>query len=52
MPNVILTPHISGSSLGPHFLERTWHIFLENVRRYLEGRPLLNELTADQLEGR
>jgi len=52
MPNVILTPHISGSSLGPHFLERTWDIFLENVRRYLAGRPLLNELTADQLEGR
>jgi phosphoglycerate dehydrogenase-like enzyme len=50
-PNVIFTPHISGSSLSPHFLERIWEIFLENVRRYLEGRPLLNELNPEQLCG-
>ncbi len=50
-PNVILTPHISGSSLSPHFLERTWEIFLENVRRIEAGEPLLNELTHAQLAG-
>ncbi|MEO8125693.1 MAG: D-2-hydroxyacid dehydrogenase [Bryobacteraceae bacterium] len=50
-PNVILTPHISGSSLSPHFLERTWDIFLENVRRIEAGEPLLNELTQAQLSG-
>jgi len=50
-PNVIMTPHISGSSLSPHFKERLWDIFGENVRRYLAGDPLLNELTARQLSG-
>lgn len=51
MPNVIFTPHISGSSSSPHFLERIWEIFLENMRRDRERRPLLNELTAAQLGG-
>lgn len=50
-PNVIFTPHISGSSSSPHFLERIWEIFLENLQRFHEGRPLLNELTASQLAG-
>jgi phosphoglycerate dehydrogenase-like enzyme len=50
-PNVIFTPHISGSSLSPHFLERIWEIFLENVQRYLDGMPLLNQLTPEQLSG-
>ena len=50
-PNVILTPHISGSSLSPHFRERTWDIFLENLRRIEAGGPLLNELTQAQLSG-
>jgi phosphoglycerate dehydrogenase-like enzyme len=50
-PNVIFTPHISGSSSSPHFLERIWEIFPENLQRYGDGRPLLNELTAAQLTG-
>lgn len=50
-PNVIMTPHISGSGLGPHFLERGWYIFVQNVQNYLAGKPLLNELTAAQLRG-
>lgn len=50
-PNVIFTPHISGSSLSPHFLERIWEIFLENVHRYMDQKPLLNELTPEQLSG-
>jgi phosphoglycerate dehydrogenase-like enzyme len=52
MPNVILTPHISGSALSPHFLERTWDILTRNVERDLAGRPLMNQLTRDQLEGK
>jgi phosphoglycerate dehydrogenase-like enzyme len=48
-PNVILTPHISGSSLSPRFLERVSAIFLENVGRFQQGKPLLNELTPSQL---
>ena len=52
LPNVICTPHISGSSLSPHFLTRAWAILIENVQRDLAGSPLLNELTTDQLLGR
>lgn len=48
-PQVILTPHISGSSLNPHFRERIWDIFVQNLARFNEGQPLLNELTATQL---
>jgi phosphoglycerate dehydrogenase-like enzyme len=50
-PNVILTPHISGSAQSPYFLDRTWEIFVENVRRLRAGRPLLNELSTSQLAG-
>lgn len=50
LPNVIFTPHISGSALSPHFLTRTWDIFVGNVERDLRGLPLLNELTKPQLD--
>jgi len=50
-PNVILTPHISGSTLAPHAVERSWEIFVQNVERYLSGRTLLNELSPAQLNG-
>jgi phosphoglycerate dehydrogenase-like enzyme len=50
-PNVIFTPHISGSSLSTHFTQRIWDVFLQNTRRYLNGEPLLNELTAAELSG-
>lgn len=48
-PNVIMTPHISGSHFSPHFLDRAWDIFIQNAGRYLAGKPLLNELTAAEL---
>ena len=50
-PNVIFTPHISGSSLSPNFIDRIWDIFLQNVERILAGKPLLNELSAAKLRG-
>lgn len=50
-PNVIMTPHISGSSDSPHFLERLWDLFVQNVERYRQGKPLLNEVTPEQLRG-
>lgn len=50
-PNVIMTPHISGSSLSSHYLERVWDIFLENLSRYQAGLPLLNEITPERLLG-
>ena len=51
LPNVILTPHISGSSASPRFLERVWDVFIHNVARIKQGAALLNELSASELAG-
>jgi phosphoglycerate dehydrogenase-like enzyme len=51
MPNVIMTPHISGSSSSPRFLERIYDIFFQNLQRLSKGEPLLNQLTDKQLQG-
>ncbi len=40
MPNVLITPHISGDS--PHYNERAVALFAENLNRYLAGLPLYN----------
>lgn len=48
-PNVIMTPHISGSSRSTHFLELLWDLMSQNVRRWLSGDPLLNQLSDRQL---
>ena len=40
MENVILSPHVSGGT--EHYWRRAVPIFCENLRRYLDGRPLLN----------
>lgn len=40
MENVILSPHISGGT--EIYNERALEIFRENLRRYLDGRPLMN----------
>ena len=42
LPNVILTPHLSGPT--PRYTERATELFRENLRRYLAGEPLLNEV--------
>jgi phosphoglycerate dehydrogenase-like enzyme len=47
-PNVILTPHISGADHSRAFPPRMADLFVENVERYLEGRPLLNLVTASE----
>lgn len=49
-PNVIMTPHISGSARGPHYLPRLWSIFSQNLERFLDQKQLLNELSSGQLE--
>ena len=49
--NVILTPHVSGSAQSPRFLDRIWDIFVQNVERWLSGKPLLNALSIPQLKG-
>jgi phosphoglycerate dehydrogenase-like enzyme len=50
-PNVIFTPHVSGSSLSPNFKQRLWEIFSINLDRFSHGEPFLNELTPAQLNG-
>ena len=50
-PNVIITPHVSGSNLSPHFKTRLWDIIVENSRRLIAGEALLNQLYARQLRG-
>jgi phosphoglycerate dehydrogenase-like enzyme len=47
-PNVILTPHISGTDRSRHFPARMADLFTQNVSRYLKGQPLLNEITAQE----
>ena len=51
LPNVIMTPHISGSTMNPNFNRRVWEIFVENVENLLADKPLVNELTPAQLNG-
>jgi len=40
LENVIITPHVSGRS--PHYDVRAVKIFCINLKRYLEGKPLIN----------
>ena len=45
MPNVILTPHISGASRP--YRRRAFEILAENLRRYVAGETLLNLVDHD-----
>jgi phosphoglycerate dehydrogenase-like enzyme len=40
MPNVIMTPHVSG--LGPRYWERAMALFSRNLRAFVAGAPLEN----------
>jgi phosphoglycerate dehydrogenase-like enzyme len=42
MPNVVITPHVAGTH--PDYMARSADIFLENLKRYLAGKQLLNEV--------
>lgn len=42
LPNVLLTPHISGFSL--QYDQRAIELFAENLKRYLAGKPLYNPI--------
>lgn len=46
MPNVLITPHISGRGFGhdPATERKIWGICLENLRRYLSGEGIINEI--------
>lgn len=40
LPNVLLSPHVSGFT--PDYDERCTELFIQNLRRYQRGEPLLN----------
>ena len=42
LDNVIITPHLSGFTRDYH--DKAARVFKENLRRYLENRPLLNQM--------
>lgn len=46
MENVLITPHVSGA--GPHHLERLHGILLENLRRFVDGAPLINVVDKER----
>ena len=46
LPNVIITPHISGYS--DLVMARFWVFVRENLRRYVSGEKMLNEVNIDK----
>jgi phosphoglycerate dehydrogenase-like enzyme len=46
LPNVIITPHISGNT--PNYDQWATELFAENLRRYLNGLPLLNRFEQER----
>jgi len=42
LPNVIMSPHVSG--LTSNYDQRAIELFINNLERYLSGKPLLNEV--------
>jgi phosphoglycerate dehydrogenase-like enzyme len=45
MPNVIITPSVAAASA--HYWEHATEVICRNIRRFAEGRVLLDELTPD-----
>lgn len=43
VPNLMITPHV-GCDDATNYIARTFDIVLQNVRRYLKGEPLVNEV--------
>jgi phosphoglycerate dehydrogenase-like enzyme len=43
LENVVVSPH-STDMVGAQINERQADLFCENLRRYLDGKPLINEL--------
>jgi phosphoglycerate dehydrogenase-like enzyme len=46
LPHVLLTPHISGTSVG--YEEGLINLFCENLERFLDGKPLLNVIDKER----
>lgn len=48
LPNVLVTPHNSASS--PHMETRVIALFLDNLRRLVQGEPLQNEIDKQRVQ--
>jgi phosphoglycerate dehydrogenase-like enzyme len=48
-PNVIMTPHVSGGDHSSLFSVRMGQLAIENLKRFVEGLPLLNVVSRDDL---
>jgi phosphoglycerate dehydrogenase-like enzyme len=46
VPNLILTPHVSGFS--PRYKERAGEMFIENLKKYLHGDVLMNKFDPER----
>jgi phosphoglycerate dehydrogenase-like enzyme len=46
LPNTVVTPHVSGGDAGSVAILAD--LFIENLRRYGRGEPLLNEVDGDR----
>ncbi len=44
--NVIISPHVAGFS--PHYVDRAFTLFKENLRRYIAGEELLNKIDLER----
>src|SRR3989442_4567153 len=42
LPQVVITPHIAGTH--PQYMARSADLFVRNLKRYLAGEPLINEV--------
>lgn len=47
-PNLILTPHVTGGYTLPQTLTRITELAIENLRRYIAGEPLLNQVNRSE----
>jgi len=42
LPQVVMTPHVAGTH--PHYMARSADLFLQNLKRYVAGEPLINQV--------
>lgn len=45
LPNVIISPHVAGNT--PDYYDRAVKVFIENLKRYQERKPLINTLDRE-----
>lgn len=46
LPNVIISPHVAGNT--PDYYDRAMKVFMENLTRYREKKPMINALNRER----